>query len=128
MSTMEATTRPKIWRGQYDFAVDGGAIGDIPLRSNDGAIPTGSRVIGGTLAISTGCASAAGGKMELTVEAARDLLAATLEAALTAGNKDLIVDRSGSSALKISQARAPTLSITLQAFTAGKFELVLHYV
>lgn len=116
----------KVWEGFYDFAVDGGAQGTIPLRSNDGPIPLGAIIYGGYLDVQTSCASATG-TMALNSEGAADLLAATAQAGLTAGRKDIIPDATGSTAVKLTAARLPALVIATAAFTAGKFSLVLFY-
>lgn len=127
MGIIEGTRSPKTWIGLYDFAVDGGAQSTIVLRSQDGPIPNGSVIEGGTLDIETSCASATG-TMALNSEGAADLLAATAAAGLTAGRKDIIPDNTGSTAIKLTAARNPALVIATAAFTAGKFRLILHYV
>ena len=59
MPVIEGTTRLKEAAGEYDFAIDGGAIGTITLRSAGGAslggtVPIGSFVIGGYIEVDTG--------------------------------------------------------------------------
>lgn len=116
----------KVWEGFYDFAVDGGGVGTIVLRSNDGPIPTGSVIYGGYLDVQTACLSATG-TMALNSEGAADLLAATAQAGLTLGRKDIIPDATGSTAVKLTAHRSPAVAIATAAFTAGKFSLVLFY-
>jgi len=126
MSIMEGTRALKVWAGDYDFAVDGGAASTIVLRSNDGPIPNAAIIVGGYLDVITSCASATG-TMALNSEAAGDVLAATAAAGLTAGRKDIVPDATGSTAIKLTAARSPAVTIATAAFTAGKFTLVLTY-
>lgn len=123
---MEGTRAPKTWVGHYDFAIDGGAVSTITLRSDDGPLPEGAVITGGYLDIQTACLSATG-TMALQAEGAGDILAAAAQAALTAGRKDVIPDATGSTAVKTTASRSPALVIATAAFTAGKFDLVLFY-
>jgi hypothetical protein len=126
MPTIEGTKRLKTWQGEYDFAVDGGGVGTIVLRSNDGPIPNGAIITGGYVDVQTACLSATG-TIAAQSEAAADILAATAQAGLTVGRKDVIPDASGSTAVKLTAARQPAIVIATAAFTAGKFSLVLFY-
>lgn len=128
---IEGTRAPKVWRGHYDFAVDGGAIGAIPLRSDDGPLPNGSIVTGGLLSVATLCATGTGATGALHVEAANDLQTATIVSGApfsTTGQKDLTVDATGSTAIKLTAARTPTFTIATGTVTAGKFDVILYFV
>jgi len=116
----------KTWRGEYDFAIDGGAAGTITLRSQDGPIPINAIVLGGYIDVLTACLSATG-TMQLNSEAAADLLAATAQAGLTLGRKSVIPNFTGASSLKMTADRLVQLVIATAAFTAGKFRLSLVY-
>ncbi|HWP38941.1 MAG TPA: hypothetical protein VNL18_15450 [Gemmatimonadales bacterium] len=116
----------KVWEGDYDFAVDGGSVGTITLRSKDGPIDNGSIIMGGVLDIETACLSGTG-TMALQAEAAGDLLAATGQAGLTVGRKSVIPVFTGASSVKTTAARNPAVVIATAAFTAGKFRLTLFY-
>lgn len=126
MAIIENTKGLKEWRGFYDFAVDGGAISTITLRSDRGPIPNGALIVSGVLDIDTACASATG-TMAIQSEAAADILAATAQAGLTTGRKDVIPDGTGSTAVELTAARNPALVIATAAFTAGKFTLSLFW-
>ena len=126
MAIMEGTRAYKTWTGEYSFAVDGGAEGAITLRSNDGPLPNDSYVVGGYVDVSTACASATG-TMALHVQGANDLISAVGEGSWTTGNKDIVPDGTGSTAIQLTAARNPTLTIATAAFTAGAFKLVLFY-
>jgi len=126
MPTMPGTKAWKVWQGDYDFAIDGGAVSTIVLRTQDGPIPLGSVLLGGYLDILTACLSATG-TMALNSEGAADLLAATAQAGLTVGRKSLIPVFTGATTVKTTAERNPALVIATAAFTAGKFSLVLFY-
>ncbi len=126
MAITEGTRAFKSWAGFYDFAVDGGAVSTITLRSNDGPIPNGAIITGGYLDVTVACLSATG-TMALQVEGAADTLAATAQAGLTIGRKDIIEDATGSTAVKTTAARSPAVVIATAPFTAGAFTLVLFY-
>ncbi len=126
MAIMEGTRDVKVWEGFYDFAVDGGAVSTITLRSNDGPIPNGAIITGGYIDVTTACLSATG-TMAFQSEAANDILAATAQAGLTVGRKDIVPDATGSTAVKLTAARNPAVVIATAAFTAGKLSLVLLY-
>lgn len=127
MGIIEGTKVLKHWRGEYSFAVDGGAQGTITLRTSDGPLPSGAIVVGGLLDISSSCLSGSG-TMALQVEGSADILAATAQAGLTAGRKDIIPDFTGSATLKLSAAKDAKLVIASAAFTAGAFVLHLFWL
>lgn len=130
MAIIEGTTRLKTAVAEYDFAVDGGAIGTIVLRSADssgGAVPTGSVVMGGYIDVLTGVASATG-TVAVQIESAGDLLAAVSPtAALTTGRKSIVPAATGATAIKTTAARSLTMVIATAALTAGKLRVVVFY-
>jgi hypothetical protein len=126
MAIMEGTKALKVWQGDYSFAVDGGAEGAITLRSNDGPLPLGAYVVGGFVDVTTSCASATG-TIALHVQGANDLVSAVGEGSWTAGHKDIVPDGTGSTAIELTAARSPTLTIATAAYTAGVLKLVLFY-
>jgi hypothetical protein len=130
MALIEGSTTPKTWTGYYDFDVDGGAEGAIVLRSNDGPLPVGSYVTGGFLDVTDGFTTSASGTGALSVEGANDLVSATIVSGApysTTGQKDIIPDATGSTAIQLTAARSPTFTIATGALTAGMFTLVLYY-
>jgi hypothetical protein len=116
----------KTYIGDYDFAIDGGAVGTIVLRSESGPLPNGAVVMGGYLDITTALLSGTG-TVALQAEAAADLLAASAQAALTLGRKSIIPAFTGATTVKTTATRSPSMVIATAAFTAGKFTLVLVY-
>jgi hypothetical protein len=120
---------PKIYVGEYDFAVDGGLVSTIILRnvaSSAGPIPTGSIIQMGHVEVLTAVASATG-TVALQVESAADILAATGAAGLTLGVKSIIPAGTGATAVKTTAERSPAMVIATAALTAGKFRLRLWY-
>jgi hypothetical protein len=129
MSVIEGTKGLKEWKGSYDFAVDGGLVSTITLRSNDGEIPIGSVIEGGYADVVTPLASATG-TGALQAEAANDIIAAAAAAGApwsTAGRKSVIPSFTGATTVKTTAKRKPALVVGTAALTAGKFDLVLFY-
>ncbi len=125
MPVMEGTARLKTVQAEYDFTVDGGAVGTITLRPVTGDIqgndlPAGAVVVTGYIDVETAVASATG-TVALTAESAGDVLAATGQAGLTTGRKAVVFGA------KTTVRRALTMTIGTAALTAGKFRVVLHY-
>lgn len=129
MGTIEGTARLKTVETEYDFAVDGGAIGDITLRgvnSQGNEVPNGSVIEMGYIDVLTAVASATG-TAALKAEAAADILAATGAGGLTVGRKSVIPAGTGATAVKTTAARSIVMTIATAALTAGKFRVVLFY-
>jgi hypothetical protein len=130
MAIMEGTRSPKAWTGTYSFARDGGAVSTITLTSDDGPIPNGAVVTGGVLDVTTLFTTAASGTGAISVNAANDLVSATIVSGApysTTGQKDIVPDSTGSTAIKTTAARSPTFAIATGAITAGAFTLTLYY-
>lgn len=120
----------KIARGDYDFADDGGAIGDINLMGVAG-IPDNAIVVGGVIEVTTALTSAGAATAALKVEGADDLQAAAAVSGApwsTVGRKDVVPDMTGSTAIKLTAARDIVLTIGTAALTAGAFSVVLYYL
>jgi hypothetical protein len=130
MAITEGSRNPKAWTGYYDFTVDGGAMTTITLRSNDGPLPIGSYVTGGLLDVTTQFTTGTSATGALTVEGANDLVSATIVSGApfsTTGQKDIVPDATGSTALELTAARNPALVVGTGTITAGAFKLVLFY-
>jgi hypothetical protein len=131
MAIMEGTRAPKTWRGAYSFATDGGAIGSITLRSEDGPIPSGSVITHGYLDVTTGFTTGSAATMAITVESAGDMVAATVVSGApysTTGRKSIIPVATGATAVKTTASRAPVATIATGTVTAGVLAVVLEYV
>ena len=130
MAIMEGTRAYKTWTGHYDFDVDGGAQSTIALRSNDGPMPNGSYVVGGVLDVTTALDSAGAATAALQANAANDIVNAAAYSGApwsTLGQKDIIPDSTGSTAIELTAARSPAVVIGGADLTAGAFKLVLFY-
>jgi len=132
MPIIEGTRVPKVYKGTYSFAAQGGAVSAIALRSEDGPIPIGSVVTGGYLDVTDTPDSAdSTATIALHVEGANDIVSAAAVSGApwsTTGRKDIIPDSTGSTAVKTTAARTPTATIAVQDATEGAFTLVLYYV
>ena len=128
---IEGTTNLKSAVGEYDFAVDGGAISTITLRSSNSLgnhVPAGSVITGGYVEVDTQLTSGGAATIGVNVEAAGDLLAAaTAVATYTTGRKSLIPVGTGASTVKTTVARSLTITVAVAALTAGKLRVVVFY-
>ena len=130
MAIMEGTRALKVWQGDYSFDVDGGAVGTITLRSNDGPLPNGAYVVGGVLDVTDGFTTGGTTTVAIQVNAANDIINAASVAGApwsTTGQKDIIPDSTGSTAIELTAARSPAVVIGTNDATAGEFKLVLFY-
>lgn len=130
MAISEGLRALKVWQGYYDFAVDGGAIGAIVMRSNDGPIPSGAVILGGYLEVDTGFTTGSAATGALHVEAANDVQTATVVSGApysTTGRKSITPAFTGATSLKTTAQRSPTFTIATGTVTAGKCNLVLIY-
>src|SRR6185503_15870237 len=106
MSVIGGTQDLKVYSGEYDFAVDGGAIGTIVLRASPGSqgpIPAGAIILGGLMEVDTLFTTASGATMAITVEGAGDIIAATVVSGApysTTGRKSIIPVFTGATTVK----------------------------
>lgn len=129
MTIMAGTYNIKRYKGEYDFAVDGGATGTLTLRSNDGAIPTGSYILGGLIEVDT-IVTGVGASIAVQAEAAGDIQAtAAISGApwSTTGRKSVIPVFTGATSVKTTADRSPAIVISAAVLTAGKFRVILFY-
>ncbi len=117
-------------RARYDFAVDGGAVGDIDLTAA-GALPANAVVITGFIEVDTVPTSGGSATIALKTEGAADLLAATAISGApwsTTGRKSVIPVGTGATSVKTTAARKIQATVAVAALTAGVFDVVLGYV
>jgi hypothetical protein len=131
MPVIEGTTNLKTAVGEYDFAVDGGAISTITLRSGNSlgnSVPAGSVIISGYVEVDTQLTSGGAATIGVNLEAAGDLLAAaTAVATYTTGRKSLIPVGTGAASVKTTVARSVAITVAAAALTAGKLRAVVVY-
>lgn len=124
--------RLKIARGDWDFAVDGGAQGDIALMG-DTEIPSGATILGGWVEVETQLTSGGAATIALKVEGAGDIVPATGVASWTAGRKKIVPAMDSDNALaaaadvRTTAARDITMTIAAADLTAGKLSVILVY-
>jgi len=113
------------WRGEYDFAEDGGAVGSFPLRG-DGPIPEGAVIFDGYVDVETPVASASGGHAQLAVLLGADAVLPAQRGwpAWPVGRYDIIQQ---TPAFVPGAEDAPRVVVSTEPITAGKFQLVLFY-
>lgn len=119
----------KTARGDYSFAVDGGAVSTIPLMGATG-IPSGSIVLGGFLEVTTAVVGA-GASLGIQIEAAGDTVAVAAVSGApwsTTGRKSIIPAFTGATTLKTTAARDISAVISAAVLTAGVFSVVVFYV
>lgn len=119
----------KTARGDYSFAVDGGAVSTIALMGSTG-IPAGSVILGGFMEVTTAVVGA-GATAAVQIEAAGDVIAAAAVSGApwsTTGRKSIIPAFTGATSLKTTAARDISLVITAAVLTAGVFSVVVFYV
>ncbi len=130
MPTLEGTGRLKTVRGEYDFAVDGGAVSTIVLRG-DNVVPAGAVILGGYLEVDTAVTSGGAATLGVNSEAAGDLVAATVVSGApwsTTGRKSITPVFTGATTVKTTAARSLAVTVAVAALTAGKFRVVVVYL
>jgi len=120
--------QPKVAVGLYDFATDGGAVGDITLRG--GSIPSGAIIVDALLHVDTVLTSGGAATVAVKTEGAADINAADAISGApwsTAGAKR--ADFTATTApIKTTAARSIVASVATAALTAGKFKVFVWYV
>jgi len=113
---------------EYDFSVDGGAIGDITLRGD--SLPEGAVVTGGMVHVKAACTGGASATISLKVESAADVMAATAMAGMvTNALIDVEPDGTAANAIRTTEnGRQVVATIATAALTAGKFVVALEYL
>lgn len=123
-------TEVKVVRGRYDFAVDGGAVGDIDL-TYDTQIPANAIILGGFVEVDTVPTSGGSATVAVKVEGAADIVAAAAISGApwsTTGRKSVVPVFTGASTVKTTTARKIQATVATAALTAGVFDVVLFFV
>jgi hypothetical protein len=136
MPIAEGTPRLKSLVAEYDFAVDGGAVSTITLRSSvsdaqGNVIPNGSVIEGGYVDIATQPTSGTStATIAVQAEAANDIVNAVVISNAqwnSAARKSVIPAFTGLTGVKTTAERNVKIVIAVEALTAGKFKVVLFY-
>lgn len=120
--------QPKPAVGLYDFATDGGAIGDITLRGD--TLPAGAIVVDALISVDSAVTSGGAATLAIKVEGAADINSADAVSGApwsTTGAKR--GDFTATSApVKTTTARSIVATVATAALTAGAFKVVVWYV
>jgi hypothetical protein len=118
----------KLARGFYEFALDGGVVGDIALRGD--TIPSGAIITDALINVDTAVTSGGSATVALKVEGSADLLtAAAISGApwSTTGAKRATFVAT-TAPVKTTAKRSITATVATAALTAGKFSVVVSYL
>lgn len=111
---------------EYDFAVHGGAIGDISL-AND-SLPDDAIILDGMIEVKTALVGS-GATVALKALASEDILAATAITSFTlAALLDVVPVGSAATVIKMTASGGLTMTVATAALTAGRFVVHLRYV
>jgi hypothetical protein len=127
---IEGTSKLKVVVGEYDFALDGGAISTITLRG-DNTVPSGAYLVGGFVDVLTAVTSGGAGTVAVNSNGASDLVAAAAVSGApwsTTGIKSIIPAFTGATVIKTTAQRSLAITIATAALTAGKFRVVAFYL
>lgn len=118
----------KLAIAEYNFAKDGGAVGDITLRGNP--LPKGALIVNAFIFVETAVTSGGSATIALKTEGTDDILAATAKTSFTlSASVQGVPDLATVADYKLMTAsRNVTMSIAVAALTAGKFRVFMHYV
>jgi hypothetical protein len=126
-----ATGQVRVARARYDFAADGGAIGNINLLPAGSELPAGALIKDGWIDVLTVPTSGGAATLGLGIEAAGDLVAATVISGApwsTTGRKVIIPVGTVATQKKTTVARNIVAAVGAFALTAGVFDVYLEYV
>lgn len=118
----------KIAVGLYEFATDGGAVGDITLRGD--SLPSGAIILDALLEVDTILTSGGAATVAIKVESAADINAAdAISGAPWSATGVKRADFTATTApIKTTAARSIVATVATSALTAGKFQVLVEYV
>lgn len=128
LGTHQGMGRVKYAVGEYDFAIDGGLVGDIVLRGD--SIPSGAIIVDALLKVVTPLGSGGAATVALKTEGAADInAAAAFDGApwSTAGAKRTTFVAT-TAPITTTAARTPTATVAVAALTAGAFKVIVAYM
>jgi hypothetical protein len=114
---------------RYEFGVDSGAVGAVPLRGPN--LPAGAVIVDALLLVDTVPTSGGAATMRLDAEASGDVQAAAAISGApwaTVGAKRVTLTATSAPVRLATVDRQPNLQIATAALTAGKFRLLLSVV
>lgn len=114
--------------GLYDFALDGGAVGDITLRGD--TVPSGAVIVDALIQVNTAPTSAGAATIALKVEGAADINAAAAISGApwsTTGAKRATLTAT-SAPITTTAKRNIVATVGTAALTGGKFVVLVRYM
>lgn len=113
-------------RFEFDFALHGGAVGDITVGPK--LLPKGAIVESGIIHVKTAFTSGGSATVAVKALSANDILAATAIASLTLNALvDVVPDGAATNMFRCTAATQLTVTIAVEALTAGKMAICLNY-
>lgn len=112
----------------YDFAVDGGAVGSIPLRGDK--IPSGAIITSSLMYVDAAPTSGGAATVAITVESAGDIQAAAAISGApwsTTGAKRGTLTEAAAPVVTTAE-RTITAVVGTAELTAGRFRVLVEYV
>ena len=113
----------------YDFSVDGGAVGSIPMKDAAGValdIPANAIVINSHIEVETAVTSGGSATVAFGILANTDAFkGATAKATLV---EDYVVGASNDLPLKVAIPTPVMATVAVAALTAGKFRIFIKYI
>lgn len=118
----------KIARGLYDFAVDGGAVGDITLRGDQ--IPSGAIIVDALINVDTALTSGGAATVAVKVEGAADINSAdAISGAPWSSTGAKRADFTATTApITTTADRDIVATVATAALTAGAFTVLVSYI
>ena len=119
-----------LYRGDYSFAADGGAVGTIALSGTTG-IPSGSIILAAYIEVTAALTSGGAATVALQVESAGDVQAAAAISGApwsTTGVKLSSARTFAAAPVKTTAARDISAVIATAALTAGAFRVYVVYL
>lgn len=125
MSAFGLDQKVEMYMFEYDFARDGGAIGDIAFRG--GQVPNGFRVTSAFLETLTGFTGGANATIAIKLNAANDILSEVVLTNFAAAGVDPgIPVGTAATSVKATANRTLYLTVGTAALTAGKMRVVFY--
>jgi len=129
-SVFSPTVAQGVCHFQYNFAVDGGAIGTIIPKKNC-TVPKGAIITGATMYASTAGTTSASGTLSVGVSgtggAVNSFLAATAAASITGVLQSAVVPQTASGFIHLTTSGQGEVAIATGALTAGVLDCWLFY-
>lgn len=127
MGTQGLENAKKVAYAEYDFAKEGGAIGDITLRGAN--IPNGAIVTSGVIHVLTALTSGGSATIAIRVNGTADMRAATAVATYSLNALlDTVPDGAATNMVRLTANRDIVATVAVAALTAGKMVVALEYV